>query len=53
MLLEPVLNPVWTWLVHGERVGPTTLAGGALVLGATAMRTWLDARRIAAVTGRA
>jgi drug/metabolite transporter, DME family len=50
MLLEPVLNPVWTWLVHGERIGAATLVGGALVLGATAARTWMDARRIAAVT---
>jgi drug/metabolite transporter (DMT)-like permease len=32
MLLEPVLNPVWTWLVHGERVGPATIAGGAIVI---------------------
>ena len=43
MLLEPVLNPVWTWLVHGERVGPASLVGGAIVLAATAARTWLDA----------
>ena len=42
MLLEPVLNPVWTWLVHGERVGPASLVGGAIVLAATAARTWLD-----------
>jgi DME family drug/metabolite transporter len=43
MLLEPVLNPVWTWLVHGEHVGSASLAGGAIVLAATAARTWLDA----------
>jgi drug/metabolite transporter (DMT)-like permease len=43
MLLEPVLNPVWTWLVHGERVGAASLVGGAIVLAATAARTWLDA----------
>lgn len=43
MLLEPVLNPVWTWLVHGERVGAASLAGGAIVLAATAARTWADA----------
>src|SRR2546426_3998037 len=36
LLIEPVLNPIRAWLVHGETPGPTTLAGGALVLRATA-----------------
>jgi drug/metabolite transporter (DMT)-like permease len=44
MLLEPVLNPVWTWLVHGERVGLATLAGGAIVLAATATKTLVERR---------
>ncbi len=44
LLLEPVLNPVWAWLAHGERPGAWSLAGGALILGATAVKTWLDAR---------
>ncbi len=35
LLLEPVLNPVWSWLVHGERPGLWTLAGGVLILGTT------------------
>lgn len=39
MLLEPVLNPIWTWLAAGERPGPWALAGGAIVLAATAWRT--------------
>lgn len=39
MLLEPVLNPIWTFLVAGERPGPWALAGGAVVLAATAWRT--------------
>jgi drug/metabolite transporter (DMT)-like permease len=38
MLLEPVLNPIWTYLVAGERPGPWALAGGAVVLAATAWR---------------
>jgi DME family drug/metabolite transporter len=46
MLVEPVLNPLWTWLVHGERVGPATLAGGAIVLVATAVKTVSDPRYI-------
>jgi drug/metabolite transporter, DME family len=39
VLLEPVLNPVWTFLLAGERPGPWALSGGAVVLGATAWRT--------------
>jgi drug/metabolite transporter, DME family len=45
LLLEPVLNPIWSWMVHGEAPGPWPLAGGALILGATAARTIRDARR--------
>jgi DME family drug/metabolite transporter len=40
LLLEPVMNPIWTWLVHGEVPGGAALAGGALVLGATLGRAW-------------
>lgn len=43
LLIEPALNPVWAWLVHGERPGPWALAGGALILGATALRSILSA----------
>ena len=39
ILLEPVLNPVWTFLVMGERPGPWAMAGGAVVLAATVWRT--------------
>lgn len=39
MLLEPILNPLWTWLAVGERPGPWALGGGAIVLAATAWRT--------------
>lgn len=38
MLVEPVLNPLWVWLLHGETPGNGTLAGGAIVIVATA---WL------------
>jgi drug/metabolite transporter, DME family len=44
LLIEPVLNPIWAWLVHGETPGAATLAGGAVILGATAVRTVLDTR---------
>ncbi|HET6922253.1 MAG TPA: DMT family transporter, partial [Anaeromyxobacteraceae bacterium] len=45
VLVEPALNPLWAWLVHGESPGGWTAAGGALILGATAARSWLAARR--------
>lgn len=35
LLLEPVLNPLWTWLVHGERPGGLAVAGAAVILAAT------------------
>jgi DME family drug/metabolite transporter len=40
LMVEPVLNPLWSWLFHGEIPGGFALAGGALVLGATMARTW-------------
>jgi drug/metabolite transporter (DMT)-like permease len=39
LLLEPVLNPVWAWLAHGERPGPWAVAGCAIILAATLLRT--------------
>jgi drug/metabolite transporter, DME family len=36
MFIEPVLSPLWAWLLHGEGPGPWTIAGGAIVLAATA-----------------
>ena len=38
LLAEPVLNPVWAWLVQGERPGRWALAGGALIVAATTVR---------------
>ena len=45
LLVEPALNPVWAWLVQGETPSAVVLAGGALILGATAVKVWLDWRR--------
>ena len=45
LLIEPVLNPVWAWIFHGERPGFWALAGGGVILGATTIRAVLDARR--------
>jgi DME family drug/metabolite transporter len=44
LLLEPVLNPVWAWLVHGERVSALALVGGAVILTSTLLNTWRQTR---------
>jgi drug/metabolite transporter (DMT)-like permease len=33
-LLEPILGPIWVWVLLGENPGQLALAGGAVVLGA-------------------
>ncbi len=47
LLLEPVLNPIWAWLVHGEAPGQWALVGGAIIMVATTARTAWDARHAA------
>jgi drug/metabolite transporter (DMT)-like permease len=44
LMVEPALNPVWTWLVNGEKPGTWAVAGGALILSATLWNTWRAAR---------
>jgi drug/metabolite transporter (DMT)-like permease len=46
--LEPVLNPVWVFLVLGEHPGPAGLAGGALVIASVLGRAWFRERGPAA-----
>jgi DME family drug/metabolite transporter len=41
LLLEPVLNPVWAWLVHGEQPSGWALVGGGIIFAATIVKTWL------------
>jgi drug/metabolite transporter, DME family len=48
LLLEPALNPIWAWMVHGEQPSAWALAGGALIL-ATLLKTWLDSRALQTV----
>ncbi len=43
LLVEPALNPLWAWLAHGERPSEWALAGGALIVVATVVKTWWDA----------
>ncbi len=35
LLAEPVLNPLWAWLVHGEITTARAMVGGAIILAAT------------------
>jgi drug/metabolite transporter (DMT)-like permease len=44
LLLEPVLNPIWTWIVHGENPGRWVILGGAIIVAATGVKAIYDAR---------
>ena len=48
-VLEPVLGPVWVWLVHGEVPDGRTLLGGAIVFAALVIHLgiefWTSSRR--------
>jgi drug/metabolite transporter (DMT)-like permease len=50
LLLEPVLNPIWTWLIRGEQPGAYTIAGGTIIIAATAIKSVYDARVPAGAT---
>ncbi len=40
LLLEPTLNPVWTWLTVGEAPTAAAIIGGVLILTATVAKSW-------------
>jgi DME family drug/metabolite transporter len=44
LMTEPALNPVWSWMLHGEMPGACAILGGALIFAATLGRI-LTARR--------
>jgi DME family drug/metabolite transporter len=44
LYLEPALNPVWAWQIHGERPAAWALLGGVIILGATGFKAWGDSR---------
>lgn len=48
LLAEPVLNPLWTWLLLDERPGPQALAGGAVILAATLWKALSERQTTAA-----
>src|SRR6267143_2052809 len=43
--VEPVLNPVWVYLVLGERPGSWALIGGAIIVIAVVCHTLMEAKR--------
>jgi DME family drug/metabolite transporter len=45
LLIEPALNPVWTWVFREEHPGMWTIVGGTVILSATALRTVNEARQ--------
>jgi drug/metabolite transporter (DMT)-like permease len=49
-VIEPILGPIWVWLVHAEEPGARTLAGGAVVIAALVFNIAMDARRAAPPT---
>jgi drug/metabolite transporter (DMT)-like permease len=44
LLIETALNPLWTWLLLAEVPSALALAGGAVIIGATALQTVTAAR---------
>lgn len=44
LLLEPVLNPLWTWVIRDEQPGAWVMAGGGIIIAATAAKAIYDAR---------
>jgi drug/metabolite transporter (DMT)-like permease len=45
LLAEPVLSPIWAWLVHSEVPTVWAMFGGAIILGATVAMTMMGARK--------
>ena len=45
LLLEPVLNPIWTWIIRDEDPGRWTILGGVVIVCATMIKLLVDARR--------
>lgn len=44
LLVEPALNPLWAWGIHGEVPSVLALTGASIIFGATVMRSVLESR---------
>jgi len=42
---EPILGPIWVWLIHGEVPSVRTIVGGAVVFSALLVHIGLEFRR--------
>jgi drug/metabolite transporter (DMT)-like permease len=42
LTLEPILSPIWVFLILGEMPGPLALVGAILVIGAVIVRAWIS-----------
>lgn len=52
LTLEPILNPIWVFLVIGEKPGPMALLGSVLVIGAVIFRSLVSARGVESAAGQ-
>jgi len=52
LLVEPVLNPFWAWILQKEVPEVASISGGAVILGTTVLMTWRE-RNAAAQEGNA
>jgi drug/metabolite transporter (DMT)-like permease len=46
LLIEPVLNPVWTWVSLGERPSNLAVIGGVTILVSTMLHAWWRATKV-------
>jgi DME family drug/metabolite transporter len=44
LLVEPALNPIWSWIAHGESPSLWAMGGAVIIFGATTLRTWYESR---------
>lgn len=44
LMIEPVMNPIWAWLAHGEQPGAWAMAGCVIILLATVGKVWMEKR---------
>lgn len=51
-LIDTPLSPFWVWLAFGEKFGPQTMMGGAIVLFAVVLHILLSQRRQRLVTAQ-
>ena len=47
LLIEPVLNPIWAWMIHGERPSSRALTGGLIIMLAAFAGSWWQTRQSA------